>query len=237
MESIIKEVPESDVFLDKIKREFSPSPESQTKIIQTLALMQEVHADQHPRADGAPYFTHPLDVASQVLNCMTHKDADLVIAALLHDSLEDQANKLAQKSNLQTGTQTDRALEFLSSTFGHRITQIITELSNPDFDSLLHQQGLDRGHPDYTRASNRIYADHVQEAIEDPDVALIKFFDFSANALHLDNVTDPKRKAKLTTKYSPVIQIFIDRLLDTSKPLNISDAKKEEFLAALRAAS
>ena len=44
------------------------------------------HKDQ-TRASGDPYFTHPLEVAAIVTDL--HLDQDSVIAALLHDTIED----------------------------------------------------------------------------------------------------------------------------------------------------
>ena len=59
--------------------------------------MVELHSNQAPRPDGTPYIEHPLAVASQVLEAMAQKDPDLVVAALLHDAVEDQTAKLVQK--------------------------------------------------------------------------------------------------------------------------------------------
>jgi (p)ppGpp synthase/HD superfamily hydrolase len=59
--------------------------------------MVELHLEQAPRPDGTPYIEHPLAVASQILEAMAHKDPDVVVAALLHDAVEDQTARLAQQ--------------------------------------------------------------------------------------------------------------------------------------------
>jgi hypothetical protein len=70
----------------------------------------------------------------------------------------------------------------------------------------------------------------VRDAIQDPDVALIKMFDFAANALHLDAISDVTRRTRLRNKYYPVLSIMLDRLHETGKPLNILSPKREEML-------
>ena len=49
------------------------------------------HADQKSKGDsGAPYINHLLEVASLVADATGAKDSNLIIAALLHDAIEDQ---------------------------------------------------------------------------------------------------------------------------------------------------
>ena len=48
------------------------------------------HASQRRKGDAAePYVNHLIEVAELVSNSLTEPDTDLVIAALLHDSIED----------------------------------------------------------------------------------------------------------------------------------------------------
>lgn len=102
--------------------------------------MTELHLVQAPRPDGSLYIEHPLAVAFQVLDAMTAKDPELVIATLLHDSAEDQADRLAQKASQkardETLTQTAlRAIEEITGSV--RVKNIVSGLTNPDFDALL----------------------------------------------------------------------------------------------------
>lgn len=76
-------------------------------------------------------------------------------------------------------------------------------------------------------ARNTLYSEHVRDAIRDPDVALIKMFDFAANVLHLGATSDVTRRAQLRNKYYPVLSIMLDRLHETGNPLNILSSKKE----------
>jgi guanosine-3',5'-bis(diphosphate) 3'-pyrophosphohydrolase len=61
-------------------------PSEVARIRSAYAFALEAHRDQF-RADGEPYITHPLAVAEIVIDIQL--DADSVIAALLHDTVED----------------------------------------------------------------------------------------------------------------------------------------------------
>jgi (p)ppGpp synthase/HD superfamily hydrolase len=178
---------------------------------EALLIMYEVHFDQKDRPDGSPYVEHPLGVATNVLNSLERPDFEIVVAALLHDSVEDQPEKLAAKIHFwNTGGKTEEegALHYIENRFGERVRGIISSLTNPDFAAELNRSGQEVN----TENKNRLYAKHVEEAIENPDVLPIKLFDFAENALRLDKVTDPVRRLKLTQKYVPVVNIFIARL-------------------------
>jgi (p)ppGpp synthase/HD superfamily hydrolase len=71
-----------------------------TKTDSTLSAIQRImaatrfaavnHASQRRKGDAAePYVNHLIEVAELVSNSLTEPDTDLVIAALLHDSIED----------------------------------------------------------------------------------------------------------------------------------------------------
>ena len=49
------------------------------------------HADQKSKGEsGTPYINHLLEVASMVAEATKAKDPNLIVAALLHDAIEDQ---------------------------------------------------------------------------------------------------------------------------------------------------
>jgi len=62
------------------------TPQEKDMILQAAHWAKELHGTQK-RASGEPYFVHPLHVAEMLADM--HLDADTIIAALLHDSLED----------------------------------------------------------------------------------------------------------------------------------------------------
>lgn len=183
--------------------------EERRRTEEALRLMCEVHADQTPRPDGVPYVEHPLEVAREVLKSLEEPDSELVIAALLHDSVEDQAAKLAAKlGSHENQNEETRALRYIGDRFGVRVAGVVSLLTKPDFEAELKAKGKEVNREN----KNELYATHIEAAIQDPDVFPVKLFDFAKNALQLANVTDPARRLRLTRKYLPVVEIFIQHL-------------------------
>ena len=69
---------------DKIK-EYNPALDAQ-RLFRAFTYADNAHARQL-RKDGSPYITHPLAVAEIVAEL--ELDTDSIIAALLHDCIED----------------------------------------------------------------------------------------------------------------------------------------------------
>jgi len=173
------------------------------KIERALRHMVDLHLDQKDRPDGTPYVSHPLDVALQVIDDVGCTDADMVVAALLHDSVEDQAEKLG--GNLES------ALDTLVDRYGRRVAELVRHLTNPDFEELVLRRWP--GEPLTRGRKNQLYLEHVQHIAEtDLDAFAIKLCDFSCNALRLENVEDPQRRQKLEQKYAPVVDFIVDFL-------------------------
>lgn len=85
--------------------------EAQALIKRALQFAILAHKDQS-RDDGAPFITHPIQVAN-IIRQVTN-DADLIAAAYLHDVVED----------------TDVTPEQLKAEFGTRITDLVLEVTH-----------------------------------------------------------------------------------------------------------
>lgn len=238
---IISYLQQVQTFCAQVHRAFASAHASEVRA--ALDLMIELHVDQARRPDGTLYIAHPLAVASQVLAAMVSMDREVVIAALLHDSVEDQAAKLAGLPGRSVSTdgltRTQQALEAIEvSTRSARVRDLVAGLSNPDFAAQLAERGIERGIDEesqmvYLRARNALYAEHVFQAIRDPDRALIKLYDLVANALTLDALPDAAMRSRLLQKYMPVLAIMLDRLQETAHPLNIIAQRQEQLRARL----
>jgi (p)ppGpp synthase/HD superfamily hydrolase len=172
-------------------------------IMRAVELALSIHGDQKPRPDG-PYVNHILRVANRIIEEYGIMDPELIIAALFHDSVEDQSSKLAEMFQPDTKAGSERvvALEYLGNEFGDRVAKIILKLSNPEDEEL-----------DISwEEKNVIYKEHVKEIIKDDDVLPIKMSDFSDNGLNLNSVSDPERRLRLSRKYLPVMKVFTERL-------------------------
>jgi len=260
-ESGLSEVREKEINVEKIKEEIEKfretisdkfDAENAAKINSALDLMVDLHSTQEERPDHRPYISHPLEIADDVVNKYEVKKPELVLAALLHDSVEDQSLKLSVKRlERQYGTIGNEAEiknpEFLKEKFheeleeialgeigfqyGDRVREVVEKLSNPDFDSLIEELKL-KG---VEKSKNELYKEHVAEAIEDPDVCVIKYADFARNALKLGSIPEGLKKDKLRKKYGPVIQeVFLPvfRSLEGAHPLF---GKREEIIKELEA--
>jgi len=104
------EEPAYRVFLDSL--DYLP-PADVDRIKEAFAFSAQAHASQI-RLSGEPYITHPLAVAGAVVEW--RMDADAVIAALLHDVLED------------TGT----SKRELAEKFGREVADLVDGLSKLD---------------------------------------------------------------------------------------------------------
>lgn len=207
-------------------KEFSQEQKEQgkEKIKEAFGLVMEIHKDQKPRPDG-PYIKHILRVSNRIIEEYGIKDQELVIAALLHDSVEDQAKKLAiLLESKESISEKEKALLFIKNKFGERVAKIVSKLSN--FES--------EGKEMSSEQKNMIYRDYVKEAIEDPDVFPIKLSDFSDNALNLEAVSDPIMRLKLSKKYLPVMELFVERLKSAKDIL--SEEKIDEMTKRLLSA-
>ena len=93
-----------DVLIDKIKA--SDKQYDIDKIVAAYEVADEAHSDTK-RSSGEPYITHPIAVACILLEfCM---DTDTLVAALLHDVVED----------------TDISLETLRKKFGEDVANLV----------------------------------------------------------------------------------------------------------------
>jgi (p)ppGpp synthase/HD superfamily hydrolase len=194
------------------------------KLFEAFGLTNKLHHDQKPRPDG-PYLNHIFRVTNRIVEEYGIKDPELVIAALLHDSVEDQAKKLAELfASVETISEREKALLFVKNNFGERVSKIVSKLSNPEPET----EGLSSDQKNY------VYKEHVKEAIEDSDVLPIKLSDFSDNALNLKSVSDPVRRLKLSKKYLPVMEVFIERLKSAQNIL--SEEKIAEITSRLMSA-
>jgi guanosine-3',5'-bis(diphosphate) 3'-pyrophosphohydrolase len=85
------------------------------RLFEALRFAAEKHRDGRRKGDiAAPYINHPITVAEQLAAAGLEQDTDLLIAALLHDVLED----------------TQTSAEELRQRFGERVAGIVLELTD-----------------------------------------------------------------------------------------------------------
>ncbi len=84
-------------------------------LLRALAFAAHKHRDQRRKdAAASPYINHPIALANVLVNEGGVTDAEVLSAALLHDTVEDTAT----------------TLEELESEFGPRVTGIVAEVTD-----------------------------------------------------------------------------------------------------------
>lgn len=166
-------------------------PVDRARVELALRVAETVHREQL-RPTGGAYIHHPLSVALTVLNIFHISDADVLCTALLHDTLEDQSEKILR----DFGDEEDegRAELTLERLFGHRVARTVHALSNPEVIAPTQE------------AKNVFYKEHVAEVVKkDSLVCVVKLADFYDNAFQIESVPQDKR-AHFIAKYGPVIR-------------------------------
>ena len=85
------------------------------KLIKAAKFAAEKHIDQKRKGDSAaPYINHPLGVANLLANEGKVEDVEVLIAAILHDTVED----------------TDTTKEEITELFGEKVCSYVMEVTD-----------------------------------------------------------------------------------------------------------
>lgn len=84
------------------------------KFSQALVFASRAHAGQHRKDGRTPYINHPIEVMNLVVQHCLNPDEDVLIAALLHDVVEDTMITDAE----------------IRSAFGARVSRLVAELTD-----------------------------------------------------------------------------------------------------------
>jgi (p)ppGpp synthase/HD superfamily hydrolase len=173
-------------------------PADRDRVQRALDLAARLHAKD--RRQREPYVNHLLRVAIRVISHYRVGDPDVVSAALLHDALEDHAAELAPGGDRQQAT------AVLAGEFGDRVAELVSEVTNPDYE------------PD--RDQHEQYREHVAASLEtSPWARVIKASDFTDNAVGLIHTTGP-RLPRLAAKYAPLVPVLREMVLRPDTPLD-----------------
>jgi HD domain len=184
-------------------------PGERERLMRAMELAATLHAGQ--RRVRESYLNHVLRVAIRIIHYYGVRDVDVIVAALLHDSAEDQAERLAGVPD------TGAALAKLAELFGPRVAGLVESVTNPDYT------------PD--RSEHEQYREHVAEALEhDPWARVIKVSDFTDNGVGVIHTTGPKVNSS-ARKYRPLVPVFRDFVTRPDTPLD--DAVKAHILDQL----
>jgi (p)ppGpp synthase/HD superfamily hydrolase len=144
-----------------------------------LLYATHVHGGQRRKATSTPYVAHPLAVAATVLEY--GGDEDLAIAALLHDSVEDQGGKAR--------------LEDVRNRFGERVAKIVQACSDSLADTA---KGERKAH---WQERKEVYLAHLQTA--EPEILRVSLADKVHNARAiLRDLRNPEIGERVWSRFS-----------------------------------
>ena len=185
------------------------------RIANAYAFAAQAHAPQK-RLSGEPYITHPLAVAETVVEW--RMDAEAIMAALLHDVLEDtQVNK-----------------QELSDLFGREVADLVDGLSKLDKIEF----------PSYQEAQAENFRKMLMAMARDLRVVLIKLADRRHN-IHTMTALRPDKRRRIAFEtleiYAPIaLRLGLNKLYrelqDTCFEL-IHPVRSNVLQKAMRAAS
>lgn len=205
------EDPAYRVFLDSLDY---LAPADVERIKAAYAYAAEAHAHQK-RMSGEPYITHPLAVAGAVVEWQM--DADAVVAALLHDVLED------------TGTTKPE----LAEKFGKEVAELVDGLSKLDKMEFAS----------YQEAQAENFRKMLMAMARDLRVVLIKLADRQHNLQTMASMrSDKRRRIALETLdiYAPIaLRLGLNKLYRELQDLSfrlIYPHRAEVLSKALKAA-
>lgn len=166
-----------------------------------------------------PYVNHLLRVAVRIIRHYQVRDAEVVVAALLHDAVEDHPGELADLAGAaeRASGERDAALAVLARAFTPRVADLIAAVTNPDYD------------PERDRQQQ--YREHVVASLEvHPWARVIKLSDFTDNGVGIIHTTGPKVR-KASAKYAPLVPQLREFALRADTPL--SDEVKQHIARQL----
>ncbi|MEU8899751.1 HD domain-containing protein [Nocardia sp. NPDC048505] len=184
---------------ERLLLEIAELPDAE-RLTEALELASELHGSD--RYGREPYLNHLLRVAIRIISHYEVRDPDVVVAGLLHDSVEDHPRELAGK---HPGTPTDAALTELARRFGIRVADIVAAVTNPAPDPRLdrHEQ----------------YREHVATNLDRaPWARVVKLSDFTDNGVGILYSTGTHMR-KLASKYRPLTDVYRELVARPDTPL------------------
>ncbi len=180
---------------------------------------------------------HPLEVAITLITKFGVRNADAIMAALLHDSVEDQPHRLISVLGAKVANEAQvqsQALRLLGEHFTPRVAEMVGHLTNPDFKAMVTQAQLEGDRRSEDELKIHFYKEHFLEILKkDPETFLIKLSDFSKNAFGLGKLADGPKKAGLRAKYGAVILSCSEALRDLPASGHLLSSIKDSLIEEL----
>ncbi len=206
------------------------------KAHQALELALYCHSGD--TRDDKPYVTHVLRVAARIMSCdhfAIRDNPQIVIAALLHDVIEDRPETLLDELPLDHTDKSPAALAMLRDQ-QHRALLVVKEMFGPettkDIKRVSNEVHDDTGTLSQIQKHHRYQAKVRQVFEQGGHPAIIKLSDFVDNCVGLKHNPDPRKRFKLAQKYQPLIPTVRDYVISSQ----LGQEYKQHLLDELAAA-
>jgi (p)ppGpp synthase/HD superfamily hydrolase len=202
---------------DRFALELESFPTDERKqLVEALDLASDLHAAD--RRVREPYLNHLLRVAIRIIRYYGIRDLDVLVAALLHDAVEDHPAELGGvEPDSSYAEATEAALAELARRFNPRVAELVRSVTNPEYDPALDK---------YEQ-----YRMHVTENLErDPWARIIKISDFTDNGVGVIHTTLDKATSS-ARNYRPLVPTLRELVGRPDTPL--STQAKEHILDQL----
>lgn len=166
----------------------------------------DVRRGNRGKMPNPPYIEHPLRVALRLATHFEVRNPDVLIAAVLHDTVEDHPYEFADFWGVYTVKRGDAkgareyAMQYVSDVFGYDVASIVDDVSNPPFEGK-------RSKAEKIAA----YQAHVEHIVKGSAYSLaVKFSDFVDNAgsLHHHYEYRDKDARYFVQRYSGLVPIY-----------------------------
>ncbi len=175
----------SDELLERVGRVY---PDAVARVAEAVSFAIDAHGDQL-RASGEPYIVHPIEVAISLLDLGL--DEESIIAAVLHDVIEDTAY----------------TYDDLRETFGETVATLVEGVSK--LKRVKRKSKVDRADLDEEQAEN--LRKMVLAMVDDLRVVIIKLADRLHNMRTLTYL-EPERQARIARETMDVFAPLANRL-------------------------
>lgn len=204
-----------------------------------ISLASILHAHQTRGNRGAfnktPYIEHPLRNSLRLLR-LGVTDESVIVASVLHDTIEDGAKIFAEANGRSDAPELEARRElsdYIGKAYGARTQQLVEAVTNDYMEDTTSRTMA-------SEEKNAIYLAHVRKNVEgNPGALLVKVSDFIDNAGSLHHTTtslSPEGTARRARKYLPVVEVLMNELRKTPESLLPSEGKRQlhEQLAATK---
>ena len=146
-------------------------------------------------------------MAIRIISYYRVTDVDVIVAALLHDAVEDHPAELAGRpADTARPAVTEAALAALARRFGSRVADLVAAVTNPEYAP--------------ERDRDEQYRAHLAESLErEPWARVIKISDFTDNGVGIIHTTGDK-VVRAARKYRPLVPLLRDLVGRPDTPLD-----------------